>query len=234
MIMKSLFLFVFSYFLAISCFAQTPKITFERTVDDKGVIYESDKGLFKFPFQNTGDAPLIISSVKSSCGCLVPYWNKQPVLSGNWDTIYGKYDTKRLGPINKSLTVQCNDTSLPTSVLRIKGEVLPIPVNEIIVLCVDSTQPLTINKYNTISINGSNKDTIVLELKNISSETLEIEIRNTEENPLFLYTSSKQILHSGESKWITLMRNSSEKPLWYSQINVFYARKKLSIEIKDK
>ena len=38
-----------------------------------------------------------------------------------------KYDTKRAGAINKSVTISSNATNTPEQIVRIKGNVLPPP-----------------------------------------------------------------------------------------------------------
>ena len=79
-------------------------------------------GNFDYRFTNTGKMPLIISTVKTSCGCLVASRPKEPILPGESGIIRAKYDTKRIGPVNKSITVTSN-ASQPRIVLRVKGMV---------------------------------------------------------------------------------------------------------------
>jgi hypothetical protein len=99
------------------------EMTFESEVIDYGTIAQNADGLRVFKFTNTGNAPLIISNSKGSCGCTVPTWPKQPINPGEKGEIKVKYATNRVGPINKSVTVTSN-ASTPTKVLRIKGNVL--------------------------------------------------------------------------------------------------------------
>ena len=80
-------------------------ITFETDVIDYGTIEQSADGVREFKFKNTGKEPLIISNATGSCGCTVPTWSKEPILPGKSGVISVKYDTKRLGAINKSVTV---------------------------------------------------------------------------------------------------------------------------------
>ena len=58
--------------------------------------------------QNTGEAPLIISKVSSSCGCTIPKKPEDPILPGKTGEIQVKYDTNRVGPIRKAITVISN------------------------------------------------------------------------------------------------------------------------------
>ena len=50
---------------------------------------------------------------------------EKPILPGETGELQVKYDTKRVGPIRKAITVISN-ASTPTKVLKIKGEVKAI------------------------------------------------------------------------------------------------------------
>ena len=89
---------------------------------DYGVIEKGSDGIRVFEFTNTGTAPLIISKVSSSCGCTIPKKPEEAILPGKTGEIQVKYDTKRVGPIRKAITVISN-ADTPTKVLKIKGEV---------------------------------------------------------------------------------------------------------------
>ncbi len=103
-----------------------PKIEFAYTEYDYGTITQGGDGTSEFEFKNTGNEPLILSDVKSTCGCTVPSWPREPVKSGESAKIIVSYRTTRVGPINKSITVSSNAASGPV-VLRIKGNVEPKP-----------------------------------------------------------------------------------------------------------
>ena len=98
------------------------KIEFKAETIDYGEITKGSDGLRIFEFTNTGDQPLIISEVKSSCGCTVPKKPKGPVAPGESSTIEVKYDTKRVGPIRKTITVYSNAEE-PIKSLKIKGKI---------------------------------------------------------------------------------------------------------------
>lgn len=102
-------------------------IEFTKEVHDYGTIENGANGECTFEFKNTGNAPLIISNAKGSCGCTVPQWPKEPIAPGATAEIKVKYDTKRTGAINKSVTITSNAVNAPTKVIRIKGNVKPKP-----------------------------------------------------------------------------------------------------------
>jgi hypothetical protein len=103
------------------------KIEFTKDTHDYGTVKYGADGTCTFEFKNTGNEPLIISTAKGSCGCTVPEWPKEPIAPGAKGTITVKYDTKRPGAINKSVTITSNAVNEPTKVIRIKGNVLPAP-----------------------------------------------------------------------------------------------------------
>jgi hypothetical protein len=105
------------------------KLDFEKDVHDYGTVENGGDGTCTFEFTNTGNAPLIISNAKGSCGCTVPSWPKEPIAPGATSKISVKYDTKRPGAINKSVTITSNAVNEPTKVIRIKGNVKAKPVS---------------------------------------------------------------------------------------------------------
>ena len=105
------------------------KIEFEKEVHDYGTVENGGNGQCTFEFTNTGNAPLIISNAKGSCGCTVPSWPKEPLAPGKTAKITVKYDTKRPGAINNSVTITSNAVNTPTKVVRIKGNVKAKPVS---------------------------------------------------------------------------------------------------------
>ncbi len=122
--MKKIVLVLFIGLLGFNLAAQekVAKIAFKTETIDYGVIQKGSDGVRTFEFTNTGDAPLIISKVSSSCGCTIPNWSKDPVLPGKTGEIQVKYDTNRVNPIRKAITVISN-ADTPTKVLKITGEV---------------------------------------------------------------------------------------------------------------
>ncbi len=121
--MKKTVLMLFVGLLSLGIYAQgTAKIEFKSETIDYGEIEKGSNGVRVFEFTNTGDAPLVISNVKSSCGCTIPKKPEEPIMPGKTGEIEVKYDTNRVGPIRKAITVTSN-ADTPTKVLKIKGTV---------------------------------------------------------------------------------------------------------------
>ena len=124
-VMKNLIVLLFVGMFSISAFAQdkVAKIEFKTETIDYGTIEKGADGVRVFEFTNTGNAPLIISKASSTCGCTVPKKPDGPIMPGEVGKIEVKYDTKRNGPIRKTITVVSN-AETPTVALKIKGEVV--------------------------------------------------------------------------------------------------------------
>ena len=110
-------------------FAQSgAKIEFkakDNTIDYGTVSKKSDNGIRSFEFTNTGDAPLIITNVLSTCGCTVPTKPEAPIMPGKTGRIDIKYNMAP-GPIRKTITVESNAVNVEGGrvALKIKGEVI--------------------------------------------------------------------------------------------------------------
>ena len=139
--------FLIATFLTINSFVaqqaialtQGAEISFDKSTHDYGQIEKSANGECVFVFTNTGNQPLKISNAKGSCGCTVPQWPREEIAPGATGEIRVRYDTKRVGVINKSVTIQSNAMNSDnitrakkdsegkvtggTSTIRIKGEV---------------------------------------------------------------------------------------------------------------
>lgn len=120
------FILLFSLIMTGLAFAQKPAMEFQKTEHNFGTIKEEIGAVTtQFTFKNTGDAPIIIQRVSSSCGCTTPSYTRQPILPGKEGTISAQYSTvRRPGTFNKTIRVY---TNIPDTVyvLTIKGNVTP-------------------------------------------------------------------------------------------------------------
>ena len=106
------------------------EITFKETNHDFGNIPFKGNGSYEFVFVNTGTEPLILTQPKSSCGCTVPEWPRQPILPGESNVIKVTYkNTDRPGNFNKYVTVFSNAAVNKEVKLHIKGTVEPEPTD---------------------------------------------------------------------------------------------------------
>lgn len=132
--MKTLVIFVFSIFTIVGAVAQEaaeetntsgPVMSFEEDKHDFGDIFQGDKVEHVFEFENTGNEPLIITNVQTTCGCTAPEWPRDPIAPGQSGKIKVVFNsTGKIGRQNKVITVVSNATS-PLNRVTIVTNVLP-------------------------------------------------------------------------------------------------------------
>jgi hypothetical protein len=107
----------------------TPNIEMLETSYNFGEIQQGESVTHDFILKNTGDADLIISAAKGSCGCTVPEWPKTPIAKGEEATIKVTFNSAgKSGKQNKTVTLVTN--AIPnTKVITINGNVI-VPQNK--------------------------------------------------------------------------------------------------------
>lgn len=110
--MKKRILFCLVLLAGYSTFAQEKQaeISFDHTRHDFGTFKEGDYLSHIFTFVNTGNAPLILSTVNSSCSCVLPSWSKEPIMPGDSAKITILYYSigRGIGSFIKHITVLSN------------------------------------------------------------------------------------------------------------------------------
>ncbi len=166
--------------LSVSGQQKNASISFDNSVHDFGNIKESEGVVtHKFEFTNTGNEPLIIQRVTTSCGCTTPGWTKEPVMPGEKGFVSAAYNpANRPGKFNKSITVQTNSAT-PSMRLNITGNVIPKP------LSIEDQYRYSMGnvrfKTNHLSfgtIHKGNSQTKEIEFINTGDETVNMEIRD--------------------------------------------------------
>lgn len=107
---------------ALAQTASKAEFKFESESHDFGKLKRGKPVSHDFVFTNVGTEPLIITEVRSSCGCSVPEFSKTPVKPDETGKITVKFDAAARGPFTKHLTVRSN-TKTPVRTLVIRGEV---------------------------------------------------------------------------------------------------------------
>lgn len=103
------------------------KIKFEKVEHNFGKITEGTQATVTFSFTNTGTEPLVLNSVRASCGCTTPKWTREPVAPGAIGEITAIYNSKgRPGNFTKTITVKYNGEE-GTEFLTIRGTVDSAP-----------------------------------------------------------------------------------------------------------
>jgi hypothetical protein len=125
---KLLLLFSFALISNLVFAQNNPKIEFklkEDTIDFGSVSNKKDSGIRVVEFKNTGDAPLLITSVFSTNSFTFPTRSPEPILPGKSGTFSIKYNMT-LGPIRKTITVETNAVNYEGGIiaLKVKGLVV--------------------------------------------------------------------------------------------------------------
>ena len=201
-------------FCAFYLQAQTlaPKINFETKSHNFGEIKESDGPVtFIFKFNNIGTEPLLLHSVRASCGCTTPVWTKEPVLPNAEGQIAVTFNPRnRPGAFRKSITVSTN--SEPATVyLSISGKVLPR------VKTVEEKYPFTIGALRAkkthlsfFNITKSQKKTYGIQVINTTDKPIKVEFPNLPSHVI----AAEKVVAPGEETVLDFQYDANKQTDW--------------------
>jgi len=107
--------------------SQFPVIEFDKVEHDFGEIEAKTSVETVFNYKNTGDGPLVITDIKSSCGCTVPKdWTTEPLAAGESGNFTVKFNGSGKNKVSKTITVTAN-TEKGTETVKITAFVKPDP-----------------------------------------------------------------------------------------------------------
>lgn len=133
--MKKIFILLLFTTVCFMGFAQTQtqpqaqpakngaEIKFESLTFDYGTVKVGEVKVGTYTFTNTGNKPLILDEVKTSCDCTTIEFPKAPIMPGKTGVIKATYTAKEVGQISKWITVLSNGVSNRV-VLKTKGNVV--------------------------------------------------------------------------------------------------------------
>ena len=101
------------------------KVVVDKTVHDFGTIKQANGSVSAvFTITNNTKAPVLISGVRTSCGCTAPDWTKAPIEPKKTGTVTATYNAASIGPFDKSITINVTEgEKTETIVVRIIGTV---------------------------------------------------------------------------------------------------------------
>lgn len=103
------------------------KITFQEASFEFGEITQGDKVSHVFTYENTGNEPLIISNVRTTCGCTATNWNREPLAPGQSAELTVNFNSiGKMGMQNKVVTILSNATNSAERI-KITANVLKKP-----------------------------------------------------------------------------------------------------------
>ena len=104
-------------------------ISFAEESFNFGTVTAGEKVKHVFKFKNTGNEPLILSDVRTTCGCTVPTWPREPIAPGKSGEIVVQFDSNgKSGAQSRRVTIVAN-TNPPETFVSIEGEVAPAAGN---------------------------------------------------------------------------------------------------------
>ncbi|MFD1614995.1 DUF1573 domain-containing protein [Gelatiniphilus marinus] len=126
-----------------------PKIEFDKTIHDFGEIEAKTRVETVFKYKNTGEAPLVITDIKSTCGCTVPQdWSREPLAVGETGEFTVKFDGTGQNKVTKTVTITAN-TEKGTETVKVSAFVKPDPNAKNIAPKPNLTVPSTTVKSST-------------------------------------------------------------------------------------
>lgn len=125
--------------VALAAVAQ-PRISSNKETHNFGQIEWKIPVTVEYTITNTGNQPLVLTNVTTSCACAVADWTKEPIAPGEKGIVKASFDAKALGRFDKSVGIYSN-ASPNLIYLKFTGEVvreikdyskvLPIKVGDI-------------------------------------------------------------------------------------------------------
>lgn len=102
-----------------------PKISFSEKSYNFGDITQGAKVEHVFEFENVGTEPLVLSDVRTTCGCTAPEWPREAIAPGATAKIKVVFNSAgKMGMQNKVITVMSNAVNNPERV-KIVTNVMP-------------------------------------------------------------------------------------------------------------
>ena len=120
--MKRLYILLSILLLSVAAVEAQPKIEFDALTKDVGYVLWRVPVTVTYNFTNTGDKPLVLSNVSTSCGCMTADWTKSPVEPGASGIIKVTFDAETIGHFFKDVSIYCNAEYKPIY-LDFNGEV---------------------------------------------------------------------------------------------------------------
>lgn len=195
--------------------ADLPQFAFERLTADVGGLSDSDEPAdFVFPFRNTGNEPLVITQVNTSCGCIMATYPKKPVAAGGQGEVVLTYNPyQQAGTVYRKVFVYTNASTRPSAQLTLTGTVLaeengewadyPIMMGALRVKC---------KGVSFVGVSAGNKYTERIECVNSGVQTLRV---SGKESPAYKWLTVKSVpeaLEPGQKGELVITVDGSRMP----------------------
>ena len=154
---------------AVSSALAQPKAEFDKKMHEFGTILWKNPVTATFKITNTGDKPLVISNVTTSCGCTAVDWTKTPIAPGASGTVSSTFDAKALGRFQKSVGVYCNADTRPIY-LSFRGEVTSKPEKALVLPYQIGSVKLDKDEIEFADANKGDKPVVEITVSNLSDQ----------------------------------------------------------------
>jgi len=177
-----------------------PDIEFSEEIWDFGTINQGDVVTHIFKIKNTGETKLVISNVRTSCGCTAALISSREIAPGKSSQIKVHFNSSGYkGKVTKYIYVESNDPDEPQKRLTIKVNINVPP---------KPTIKLEENNWDFGLIIQGEKPTHILKVKNTGERELVINQIKTSSRTTAKLISPDNILPGDEGK-IEISYNSS-------------------------
>lgn len=84
----------------------------EKVIDMGTLSHDDDKQLLRLSFRNSGDVPLVITEVRTSCSCTTVKYDRKPVMPGESGVLNITVDPKKAPKGNFYRVLQVHSTAV--------------------------------------------------------------------------------------------------------------------------
>ncbi len=131
-----------------------PVLVLDKKEHDFGKIMNGTPVETVFKYTNTGNSMLVVSNIKSTCGCTVPKDYTKEVAPGETGQFTVNFNGKGNGKISKSLTITAN-TEKGTEVVKIGAMIEPDPNAPVKKAGTATVNPLSTTTPNAAAVKSS-------------------------------------------------------------------------------
>jgi hypothetical protein len=117
-----------SYLHEVAANQPRPNVDLPLAIWNWGEIPAVPAVVQTFPIQNTGDEPLLITRVVTSCGCTTASLSSSVIPPGQRADLTVTFDPNfhaTVGPVNRLVWLQTNDPDMPQVEIRVDANVTP-------------------------------------------------------------------------------------------------------------
>ena len=212
-------------FVLASVFAAQaqPQLQFDKTTQELGTVLWHMPRTATFKITNKGTQDLVITNVRTDCGCTNAEWTTKPIGPGGSGEIKATYDAEMLGHFNKGLAVYTNLQAEP-QYLKLVG-----------VVSMTSNEPTTEYPYKVgdyylstddvefDDVNRGDSPTFVLSILNSSKHSYRPELMHL---PKYLTAhADPEVIRPGRVGRVLLTLNSGElHNMGLTQTSIYLSR----------